>query len=218
MDDAFFDVPRPVQTRHNDPVRTASPPRVRINENLSRQNDDGFEDVEDFDSFFDVPRPARARRAAVPVRATSPPVQSHIHAGTSTGASVTAIFGFKAKSSEEPRPFTPGSDSGEPAGPDSGSRDRAMEIDDKLARRPALHQPSAVPKPVDRATALLQQLEAKAEQHKAGAWGGPSRSTAPEHAARAPAPGAMLGSQREAVAGAQFTCFISTKVQIPTLY
>jgi len=62
--------------------------------------------------------------------------------------------------------------------------------------------PAPTTKPVDRATALLQQLEAKAEQQKAGAWGRPSRSAAAddktkksESAAAAPAwPGAAAGA------------------------
>jgi len=127
-----------------------------------------FDLDEDFFEPTAVPSVARARRAG-PVRVTTPPAQQDAAvlavAHTKTGAGLF-LFG---SAKEEPRPFTPISD--------------ADALECQQGGQPAVRKPlgpapqtSAAPKPMDRASALLQQLESKAEQQKAGAWGRPNRS------------------------------------------
>ena len=160
-------------------------------------------DLEDVDDFFDVPAgpPVRNARRPGPVRAATPPEQNEVKVKAS---GVFGGFGFKA--SGEPRPFTPLSDAGEPVGgaPDAkaipvGGAHDAKDIQAGGRKSTALPpQPShsPAPKSVDKATFLLQQLEQKAEQQKAGAWGRPTRSSAAAKAAPTSADAAVSSPSR----------------------
>ena len=122
----------------------------------------------DDDDLFDVPAnlgpagPAARRPGPVRVRT---PEQRREEESVGTQSSVFGGLGSKAS---EPHPFTQRDENDAPESV-IGEGDSAQIAVKKPAPGP---EPVAGPhKTVDKAAALLQKIEAKAEQQKAGAWG-----------------------------------------------